>query len=100
MNAEVRNFPPEIVKRCLMIYTRTSLPGDDPAARRQLQRSVAAIRERLSTSLYREYLSRLHKTISNLTQEDYDKLDVLELSSTLLHGLIKEHMPPNESPPA
>ncbi len=41
MNAEARNFPGEIIKRCLMIYTRTSLPGDDPSSRRRLQRSVA-----------------------------------------------------------
>ncbi len=33
MNADARSFLPEIVKRCLMIYTRTSLPGDNPAAR-------------------------------------------------------------------
>ncbi|MCH8109345.1 MAG: NgoFVII family restriction endonuclease, partial [Chloroflexi bacterium] len=52
MNAEARSFPPEIVKRCLMIYTRTALPGDDTAARRRLQRSVAGIREGLSTALY------------------------------------------------
>ena len=43
MNAEARNFPAEIIKRCLMIYTRTSLPGDDPSSRRRLQRSVSAI---------------------------------------------------------
>ncbi len=37
MNAEARNFKDEIVKRCLMIYTRTSLPGDQPAVKRELQ---------------------------------------------------------------
>ena len=49
MNAEARNFPAEIVKRCLMIYTRTTLPGDNTASRRSLQRSVSNIRERLTT---------------------------------------------------
>ena len=34
MNADARTFKPEIVKRCLMIYTRTSLPGDNTGARR------------------------------------------------------------------
>ena len=58
MNAEARNFKSEIVKRCLMIYTRTNLPGDRVVERNQLQRSVTGIRGRLSTSLYREYLRR------------------------------------------
>ena len=41
MNAEARNFKDEIVKRCLMIYTRTSLPGDQTAIRNRLQRSIS-----------------------------------------------------------
>ena len=53
MNADARSFKAEIVKRCLMIYTRTALPGDNTRARRTLQRSVAAIRDKMSTSLYR-----------------------------------------------
>ena len=59
MNADARSFKAEIVKRCLMIYTRTSLPGDDTVARRRLQQSVAAIRDRISTALYRHYLTRI-----------------------------------------
>ena len=58
MNAEARNFKSEIVKRCLMIYTRTNLPGDRVVERNQLQRSVTGIRSRLTTALYREYLRR------------------------------------------
>ena len=50
MNADARSFKAEIVKRCLMIYTRTVLPGDDTVARRRLQQSVAAIRDRINTA--------------------------------------------------
>ena len=70
MNAEARNFPAEIVKRCLMIYTRTSLPGDDTLSRRSLQRSVAGIRERLTTNLYREFLRQVTEDIGRLTSAD------------------------------
>lgn len=66
MNAEARNFKSEIVKRCLMIYTRTNLPGDRVVERNQLQRSVTGIRSRLTTALYREYLRRALETIDAL----------------------------------
>ncbi len=93
MNAEARNFPPEIVKRCLMIYTRTSLPGDNPTSRRSLQRSVADIRERLTTNLYREYLRRVIAKMDTLSPADYDGLDMLELSSSVLCQLFRENLP-------
>ena len=93
MNVEVRNFPAEIVKRCLMIYTRTSLPGDDTVSRRSLQRSVAGIRERLTTGLYREYLRQVRDKIDALTPVDYDRLDVLELSSNTLCHIFRENLP-------
>ena len=93
MNAEARNFPPEIVKRCLMIYTRTSLPGDNPASRRSLQRSVSNIRERLTTGLYREYLRQVLEEMANLTPADYDELDVLELSSKTLCRIFQQTRP-------
>ena len=70
MNAEARNFPSEIVKRCLMIYTRTSLPGDDPLTRRRLLLSVAGIRDRLTTSLYRHYLGRVMAELKSVTESD------------------------------
>jgi hypothetical protein len=100
MNAEARNFPAEIVKRCLMIYTRTSLPGDNPSSRRSLQRSVANIRDRLTTGLYREYLRRVLKEMDALTPADYDGLDVLELSSTTLCRLIRQNLPSGAKLPA
>ena len=93
MNAETRNFPPEIMKRCLMIYTRTSLPGDNPASRRSLQRSVADIRKRLTTSLYREYLGQIREEVDKLSPADYDALDVLELSSTTLCRILQQNLP-------
>ena len=35
MNADASRFKSDSVKRGLMIYTRTALPGDNTAARRQ-----------------------------------------------------------------
>ncbi len=96
MNAEVRNFPAEIVKRCLMIYTRTSLPGDNTASRRSLQRSVAEIRERLTTGLYRQYLRQIRGELDRLAPADYDGLDFLELSSDILCGIFRENLPTGE----
>ena len=93
MNAEARNFPAEIVKRCLMIYTRTSLPGDNTTSRRSLQRSVASIRERLTTNLYREYLRQVMDDINKFTNEDYEQLDVLQLSSETLCRIIQDNLP-------
>ena len=73
MNADARSFKPEIVKRCLMIYTRTALPGDNVAARRKLQRSVANIRERLTTALYREYLKRMVHWLDEARERTRDR---------------------------
>ena len=93
MNAEARNFPSEIVKRCLMIYTRTSLPGNDPLTRRSLLLSVAGIRERMTTSLYRCYLSRVMNELKSVTDSGEDEIDVLRLSSTVLCEIFSEHLP-------
>ena len=93
MNADARNFPSEIVKRCLMIYTRTSLPGDNTAARRTLQRSVADIRQRLSTALYREYLRHVLHEIETIPKSEYKDLDVLYLSSSALRQIFQNNLP-------
>ena len=96
MNAEARSFKDEIVKRCLMIYTRTSLPGDQTVARNTLQRSIARIREKISTALYREYLRRMLVKIDDLRESKQDSLadaDVLELSSTVLCDVFREYLP-------
>ena len=109
MNADARSFKSEIVKRCLMIYTRTALPGDNTAARRRLQRSVAAIRERMGTSLYREYLGRMlteldareavDATESLAAADDPDATDALLLSSSVLSALFRENLPPDRELP-
>lgn len=99
MNAEARNFKSEIVKRCLMIYTRTNLPGDRVAERNQLQRSVTGIRSRLTTSLYREYLRRTIAVIDGMDRADAGDADVLELSSGVLRDLIEEAKPDGASLP-
>ena len=96
MNAEARNFKDEIVKRCLMIYTRTSLPGDQTAVRNSLQRSIARIRDGMTTGMYREYLKRMVPRIDEIRESGRDALaeaDVLELSSTVLCDVIRDHLP-------
>ncbi len=93
MNAEARSFAGEIVKRSLMIYTRTSLPGDDIAARRRLQRSVARIRDAMTTSLYREYLRRASSELEHILLAERDDVDVLEISSGVLCDIFRENLP-------
>ena len=125
MNADARSFKPEIVKRCLMIYTRTALPGDNVAVRRTLQRSVANIRERLTTALYREYLKRTVSLLDAARDAAGDRpetdgnpaetrgylpkttgkrngetVDALHLSSTTVCALFRENLPPGISMPA
>ena len=92
MNAETRAFPDEIIKRCLMIYTRTSLPGNDPSSRRRLQRSVADIRDRMTTALYCEYLGRVHRQLESTPPSDLEGLDALEFSSTELCRIFQENL--------
>ncbi len=92
MNADARNFPDEIVKRSLMIYTRTSLPGNDASARRMLQRSVSNIRERLTTALYREYLKKVLYEMESIPEQEYKDLDVLQLSSSVLCRIFKDNL--------
>ena len=96
MNAEARNFKDEIVKRCLMIYTRTSLPGDQTTVRNRLQRSIARIRDGMTTGLYREYLNRVATKVDELRERGYGALaetDVLKLSSVVLCEIFREHLP-------
>ena len=104
MNADARSFKAEIVKRCLMIYTRTTLPGDNTSARRQLQRSVAAHRERVTTSLYREYLRRVLAALGHDETDpkdgEADATDALQLSSSVLCDIFREHLAPDRQPPA
>ena len=103
MNADARSFLPEIVKRCLMIYTRTSLPGDNPTARRKLQRSVVSIRGRLTTALYREYLRQILEEMNSIRESNAsegDEVDALELSSSVLCRIIEANLPPGAIMPS
>lgn len=99
MNAEMRGFQPEIVKRCLMIYTRTSLPGDKVAERNRLQKSVSGIRDRMGTALYRAYLGRAVNELDAVIEDGREDVDVLGLSSGILLDLFSEHMPDGEDLP-
>ena len=102
MNADARSFEAEIVKRCLMIYTRTSLPGDNTVARRKLQRSVAEIRNRMTTALYREYLRRTLAKLesgADVTSEGTEPPDALMLSSSVLCEILGENLPPGAELP-
>ncbi len=97
MNADARSFKSEIVKRCLMIYTRTSLPGHDTSTRRRLHRSVASIRERMGTALYRRYLAHMLPRLdaeATRPADAEDGVDALRLSSTTLCEVFAEHRPP------
>ncbi len=96
MNAETRNFKDEIVKRCLMIYTRISLPGDQTAIRNRLQRSISQIREGMTTGLYPEYLRQVVARLDEFGESGNQALanvDVLELSSVVLCDIFREHLP-------
>ena len=102
MNADARSFKPEIVKRCLMIYTRTSLPGNSTSTRRRLRRSVASIRERMTTSLYRHYLARILPELDaahSRVADGEEGVDALLLSSTALCRVFAEHVPPDTELP-
>ena len=99
MNADARNFQPEIVKRSLMIWTTTSLPGDAITSIRQLRRSVTGITNRMSTALYRRYLAETRELLDRMDEQDIQDADVLEVSSSVLCRLFEEHLPPGERLP-
>ena len=99
MNADARNFQPEIVKRSLMIWTTTSLPGDAITSIRQLRRSVTGITNRMSTALYRRYLAETRELLDEMDEQDIQDADVLEVSSSVLCRLFEEHLPPGAELP-
>jgi hypothetical protein len=99
MNADARTFRPEIVKRSLMLYTRTALPGDATDARRNLQRSVTAIRDGMTTALYRTYLKRALQAVGDAAASENDDIDALRLSSDILCTLFRENLPPGADMP-
>ena len=68
MNADARNFQPEIVKRSLMIRTTTSLPGDAITSIRELRRSVTGITNRMNMALYRRYLAETRELLDDMDE--------------------------------
>lgn len=86
MNADPQSFPDEVVKRCLMIYTNTSLPTHKSSLADELHRSVEDIRSRLTIDLYRRYLSNIMDKLDN----DPLPEDVLKMSSETIFDLIEE----------
>ena len=107
MNADAHSFKEEIIKRCLLIYTRTQLPGDRPVERAALQQSVATIQKGLSTHLYHEYLKRILPIVDANTEssaspgeEGGEAPDILRLSSDTLCSLFREHLPEGASMPS
>jgi hypothetical protein len=86
MNADNHSFPTEISKRCLVLYTKASLPDNADTAR-VLYKSVTSIQNRLSTALYREYLKR---ALERLATEVVPS-DMLKFSSEILCGIFAEY---------
>jgi hypothetical protein len=86
MNAEDHSFSTEVRKRCLILYTRASLPDNTDAAK-ALYRSVKSIQMRIGTALYQTYLARL---LDRLATEPLPS-DILRLSSEILTGLFAEY---------
>ena len=99
MNADAKSFKPEVIKRCLMIYTRTSLPNNEIAAMRDLQKSVARIQEELTTGLYREYLKRTLAATYDAIESEDDGADALGLSSNALVDIFAENLPEGDRLP-
>ena len=87
MNAEPQSFPDEVVKRCLMIYTNTSLPTHKHALADRLHRSVEDIRNRMTTDLYRLYLATVMDSMDTTPEPE----DILQLSSETICSILDEN---------
>lgn len=85
MNAEDHSFSTEIRKRCLILYTKASLP-DNTGAAKVLFTSVKRIQHRLSTALYREYLRRV---LGRLAVEPFPR-DMIQFSSEIVTAIFAE----------
>lgn len=88
MNAEPQSFPDEVVKRCLMIYTNTSIPTHKHSLADRLHTSVEDIRNRLTTDLYRHYLA----AVMNKLDSTMEPRDILTLSSEIICEILDEHL--------
>ena len=88
MNAEPQSFSDEVVKRCLMIYTNTSIPTHKHALADRLHTSVEDIRNRLTTDLYRQYLT----AVMDRLDDTPEPRDILLMSSEIICGLLDEQV--------
>ena len=87
MNADPQSFQDEVVKRCLMIYTNTSLPTHQYALADRLYASVEDIRNRLTTDLYRKYLAVV---MDKLDATPLPR-DILQVSSETICELLDQY---------
>lgn len=98
LNADVRSFKLEVIKRCMMIYTRASLPNNEVDVMEGLHESISQIQGDMTTALYRQYLKRADARTQAAIEND-DNADPLELSSSVLVELFKENLPVGASLP-
>ena len=85
MNADKDTFESEVRKRCLIIYTGSSLP-DHTGESRVLGSSLKKMKRQLGDALYREYMRRV---IERLDQKP--PKDILEFSSRILNEIFAEY---------
>ena len=88
MNAEPQSFQDEVVKRCLMIYTNTSIPTHKHSLADRLHASVEEIRNRLTTDLYRQYLGAVIDRLDSTPEPR----DILQMSSEVICSILDEHV--------
>ena len=93
MNAEPQSFPDEVVKRCLMIYTNTSLPTHKHSLADELHSSVENIRSQMTTDFYWRYLAVIMDKLDKTPLPD----DIICMSSSTIVELLSEHT--NGDPP-
>jgi hypothetical protein len=86
MNAAPQSFQDEVIKRCLMIYTNTSLPTHKHALADTLHSSVEDIRNRLTTDFYRRYLAAVMDKLDATPSPP----DILWMSSETICELLDE----------
>ena len=87
MNAEPQSFPDEVVKRCLMIYTNTSLPTHKHSLADELHSSVENIRSQMTTDFYRRYLAVI---MDKLDKAPLPR-DIIWMSSSTIVELLTEN---------
>lgn len=90
-NAESKAFRSEITKRALMVYTDTSLPGNQIGLRQQQHRKVLGIRRRMSQALFSRFAE---DWIDRLWRDDPEPVDdSLFLATSTLARLFEQHLP-------